>query len=140
MTVETDHFVILVLFQGVLPQLVLSGPAPPQTFLVIVLFVDYGLFNRTVETSGPVPATPCLSCTNTATSCSIEPGPSCPGAVWLGLSGEYAASILRDFAQQLHKATINFVCLSILLSVCLSLSYNSTCTQHIFVKISTGDI
>lgn len=124
----------------VLPKLVLSGTAPPQTFLVVVLFIDYGLFNRTVETSGPVAAIPCVSCTSTTNSRSFKPGPFCSGAVWLGLSGEYAASILRDFAQQLHIATINFVCLSIRLSVCLSLSYDSACTRHIFVKLPTGDI
>jgi hypothetical protein len=101
------------------------------------LFIDYGLFNRTVETSDPVPAVPCKT---TAPSRSIELGVFCPGAVWLGLSGEYTTSILRDFVEQLHKATINFVCLSVRLSVCPSLSYNSAYTQHIFVKISAGDI
>jgi hypothetical protein len=78
----------------VLPKLVLSGASPPHTFLVIVLFIGCGLFNRTVETSGPVPAVPCLSCTTTTPSRSIEPGAFCTGAVWLGLSGEFAASIL----------------------------------------------
>lgn len=104
----------------VLPKLVLCGAAPPNTFLVIILFIDYGLFNRTVGTSGPLPAVPCLSCTTTTPSGCTEPGAFCPGAVWVGLSEEYAASILRDFAEQLHKTTINFVCLSIRPSVCPS--------------------
>jgi hypothetical protein len=104
----------------VLPKLVPSAAAPPHTFLVIVLFIDYGLFDRTVETSDPVLAVPCLSCTTTTASGSIEPGAFCPGTVWFGFFGQCAASILRDFAEQLHKATINFVCLSIRLSVCLS--------------------
>ena len=65
----------------VLPKLVLSGAAPPHTFLVIVLFIDYGLFNRTLDTSGPVPAVPCLSCTTTTPSRSIEHDAYCTGAV-----------------------------------------------------------
>jgi hypothetical protein len=78
--------------------------------------------------------------TATTPSRSIETGAFCPGVVWPGLSGEYTTFILRDFAGQLHKATINFVCLFARLSVFLSLPYKSACTQHIFVKLSAGDI
>jgi hypothetical protein len=128
----------------VLPKLVLNGATPPHTFLVIVLFIDYGLFNRTVETSGPVPAVPCLSCRATTPRRSIEPSAFCPGAVWLGFSVEYIAPILPDFAEQLHKVTINFLCLFVRLSVCPSvrpsLSYNSACTRNIFMKLPAGDI
>jgi hypothetical protein len=54
------------------------------------------------------------------------------------LSVECAVSILRDFAQQLRKATINFVCLSIRLSLCLSFSCDSACTRHIYCNFSSN--
>jgi hypothetical protein len=107
-----------------LPKLVLSGAVPPLPCLVIVLFIDYGLFNRTVETSGPVPAVRCLSCTTTTPSRSIEPGAFCPGAVWLDLSGEHATSMLNNCTKR-QLNLLFFVHPSICLSICPSLSYNS---------------
>jgi hypothetical protein len=102
----------------VLPKLVLSGAAPPHAFLVIVLFIDYGLFNRTVASSISVPAVPCLYCTTTTSSRSIEPGAFCPGAVWLGLSGKHAAWLVRGTCSLACPGNLQLPCYAISRSNC----------------------